>query len=294
MFQRRFFFKFSHYIISQWKLLVPSAWPVWTPGAWLAGFFRGPLYIPTYQIYKLRASGFQSRKLFFKFSHYKPMGSICYHGNQNSNPISQRPSWNLPLTWSWFIRNLIKIGQLTLEIYFFENVNGRLPMDAGALAYKLGDNCIQNFNLDRYIVGYTVGNLVLRWRASGAVKRDFQTYIRRYTSPNENFEYGYPHFNALLQFDLKSERCKPYRATRHPTKGDVIDDIKLFPTVYRRIYCRKFLTLSNQTSRYKCKCIRIPHLAQLRLAKNASDCWHFKLMSKTNSIQLWMSKKKAL
>ena len=70
-------------------------------------------------------------------------------------------------------------------------------MDAGALAYKLGDNCIQNFNLDRYIVGYTVGNLVLRRRASGAVKRDFQTYIRRYTSPNENFEYGYPHSNAL-------------------------------------------------------------------------------------------------
>ena len=26
---------------------------------------------------------------------------------------------------------------------------------------------------------------------------------------------------------------------------------------YRRIYCRKFLTLSNHTSRYICKCIRI-------------------------------------
>ena len=25
----------------------------------------------------------------------------------------------------------------------------------------LGDNCIQNFHLGRYIVGYTVGNLVL-------------------------------------------------------------------------------------------------------------------------------------
>ena len=39
--------------------------------------------------------------------------------------------------------------------------------------------------------------------ASGAVKRDFRTYIRRYTSPNEKFEYGYPHSNALLQFRLK-------------------------------------------------------------------------------------------
>ena len=31
-------------------------------------------------------------------------------------------------------------------------------------------------------------------------KRDFRTYIRRYTSTNENFEYGYPHSNALLTF----------------------------------------------------------------------------------------------
>ena len=31
----------------------------------------------------------------------------------------------------------------------------------------------------------------------------------------------------------------------------------MFPTVYRRIYCRKFMTLSNQTSRCICTCIRI-------------------------------------
>ena len=30
-----------------------------------------------------------------------------------------------------------------------------------------------------------------------------------------------------------------------------------FPTVYHRIYCRKFMTLSNQTSRCICKCIRM-------------------------------------
>ena len=72
-------------------------------------------------------------------------------------------------------------------------------------AYHLGDNCIQNFHLGRYIVGYTVGNLVLRRRVSGAVKRDFRTYIRRYTSPNENFEFGYPHSNALLNFSLKKD-----------------------------------------------------------------------------------------
>ena len=101
-----------------------------------------------------------------------------------------------------------------------------------------------------------VGNLVLQPRARGAVKCDFRTYIRQYTSPNENFEYGYPHSNALLQFELKLERCKPHKDARHPTKGDVINDVKLFPTVYCRIYCRKFLTLSNQMSRYKLMCIR--------------------------------------
>ena len=42
------------------------------------------------------------------------------------------------------------------------------------LAIKLGDNCIQNFHLGRYIVGYTVRNLVLRRCLSRAVKRDFR------------------------------------------------------------------------------------------------------------------------
>ena len=49
----------------------------------------------------------------------------------------------------------------------------------------------------------------------------------------------------------------PHKAACHLTKCDVINDVKLFPTVYHRIYCRKFLTLSNQTSRYKSKCIRM-------------------------------------
>ena len=49
----------------------------------------------------------------------------------------------------------------------------------------------------------------------------------------------------------------PQKAARHPPKCDEIDDVKLFLTVYLRIYCRKFLTLSNKTSRYKIKCIII-------------------------------------
>ena len=57
---------------------------------------------------------------------------------------------------------------------------------------KNGDNHIQNFHLGRYFVGYTFGNHVLRLRLRVAVKLNFRPYIRRYTSPNENFEYSYP------------------------------------------------------------------------------------------------------
>ena len=52
------------------------------------------------------------------------------------------------------------------------------------------------------------------------------------------------------------QRCKSHKAARHPMICDVINDVKLFPIVYRRIYCRIFFKLSSQTSRYKCKCIR--------------------------------------
>ena len=67
---------------------------------------------------------------------------------------------------------------------------------------------------------------------------------------------SYPHSNALLQSCLKLKCCKPHKAVCHPKICDVINDVKLFPTVYRRIYCHKILT-SKQTSRYKSKCIRI-------------------------------------
>ena len=36
-------------------------------------------------------------------------------------------------------------------------------------------------------------------------------YIWRYTSPNENFEYSYPHSKGFLQFPLKLKRGKPYK-----------------------------------------------------------------------------------
>ena len=149
--------------------------------------------------------------------------------------------------------------------------------------YKLGENCIQNFHLERYIIKYMVGNLVLqrresgvikldwryigrytvvnlvlRRRESGVIKRDFQLYIQKY----KNFEYGYPYSYALVQFPLNLKPCKPHKATHHHTKCDVINVVKQFLTVYSKIYCHKFLTLSNQTWRCKIQCIRI-HFHQL-------------------------------
>ena len=119
---------------------------------------------------------------------------------------------------------------------------GQETRDLGAMivqqGYKLGDNCIQNFHLGRYIVGYTVGNLVLQRRISGALKRDFRTYIQRYTSPNENFEYGYPliytlaeqslhlngypHSNALLIFSLKKTVKTYFVAPKRPAAASCI------------------------------------------------------------------------
>ena len=65
-----------------------------------------------------------------------------------------------------------------------------------------GDNNIQNFHLGRYIVKYTFGNHVLRLRSRVAIKLNFRPYIRRYTSPNENFEHSYPLIHCLLLFPL--------------------------------------------------------------------------------------------
>ena len=129
---------------------------------------------------------------------------------------------------------------------------------------ELGDNCIQNVHLGRYIVCYMVGNFVLRRRVSGAVKRNFWPYNRWYTSTNEHFEYGYPHCNALvIIYSSKAQHfaqnwsfVSNVKQLRQPITSDVTYNVGA-PTLYRRIYWRKFLTLSSQTSRYIRKCIRM-------------------------------------
>ena len=64
--------------------------------------------------------------------------------------------------------------------------------DETAEMHKNGYSHIQNFHLGRHILGYTVGNHDLQFRSCGAVKLNFRLYVRRYTSPNKNFDYCYP------------------------------------------------------------------------------------------------------
>ena len=83
--------------------------------------------------------------------------------------------------------------------------------------------------------------LVLRQPTNSAVKHDFHTYIQRHTCPNENFEYGYPHSNPLLQFELELEHCMPHKATHHPTKCDVINGVKtIFHSISQDILSQIF------------------------------------------------------
>ena len=135
------------------------------------------------------------------------------------------------------------------------------------LLLQLGDNYIQIFHLGRYIVRYTIGNFVL-WRpVSCAVKHGFRPYIRQYTSPNENFEYGYPHSYVLFNFYTWKTLYFVQNVSFVSDVNHYVDQSLAtllltfgFLIVYRRIYCRKFLTLSNQTSCYIHKCIRIKFL----------------------------------
>ena len=86
---------------------------------------------------------------------------------------------------------------------------------------------------DSYIEGITI---------SGAVKRNFRPQNRRYTSPKENFEYGYPilmHFSTFIAKSIIfNTKCK----LRQQHKTTTLSNRKRFyawvgsPTVYRRIF----------------------------------------------------------
>ena len=138
----------------------------------------------------------------------------------------------------------------------------------------LKDNCIQNFNLGKYIVRYGVWNLVLWQVVSRAVRRDFRQYFWQYTSP---------HQMKILNIVISLECCKPHKVTCYPMKCDIMTSnyfwqfiegysvanfwcylirrhITKSSALEYRIYYHKFLTLSNEMLYYKSKCIKIHHI----------------------------------
>ena len=93
---------------------------------------------------------------------------------------------------------LIKYVSNVQRFTLFKSPQWPNLMSISVVVY-LGDNCIQNVYLGRYIIWYMVGNSVLRRRASWTFKSDFRPYIQLYTFPNENLDYGSPHSNAILE-----------------------------------------------------------------------------------------------
>ena len=57
------------------------------------------------------------------------------------------------------------------------------------------------------------------------------------------------HLAVLSQIEALQVTCLTLKSC------DIINVVKIFLTVFHRIYCPKFLTLSNQMSHYKSKCI---------------------------------------
>ena len=54
---------------------MPGAWPVWTPGARLAGFLKGTTINCYTQNMKALGLMVSEKKIFFMFSHCKSMGA---------------------------------------------------------------------------------------------------------------------------------------------------------------------------------------------------------------------------
>ena len=76
--------------------------------------------------------------------------------------------------------------------------------------------------------------------------------------PKRNLKMAIPILN-LMHFCTFVSNCSIEMCIKRPTKCDVINDVKLFPKVFCRIYCRKFLT-SNQMSYTKVSALEIEDL----------------------------------
>ena len=77
------------------------------------------------------------------------------------------------------------------------------------------------------------------------------------TNLNAVIPYSNAFICSVVLFAQCAKCCEPRKTKCQPMRSDVTWWRRV-PIVYRRIYRRKFLTLSSQTSRCIHKCIRIP------------------------------------
>ena len=84
------------------------------------------------------------------------------------------------------------------------------------LAIKLGDNCIQNLHLGRYIVGYVDGNLILRRCFPGSYVLSLRDYdatkgdcVKHYKM--RNMENGGVYIAARRTFSSIIELVEHYK-----------------------------------------------------------------------------------
>ena len=115
---------------------------------------------------------------------------------------------------------------------------------------------------------------------NGAVKRNFKPYIhvQRYTDQNENFEYGHPHSYVRFIFYNQNKIFAGKHCLRVTLNLYVAQSqATLLMRVYRRIKCRKLLTLANQTSHYMRRCLvtckKITNLSLLHALALQSFCY---------------------
>ena len=99
-----------------------------------------------------------------------------------------------------------------------------------------------------------VENLVLRRCAIRAVKHDFPMFTRGYTSPNETVNMVIPilmSFYSLVSNWSVASRIKPHKGVCHPTKCHIINDVKLFLTVYHSILSQLFYIIQSDVALQK-------------------------------------------
>ena len=123
---------------------------------------------------------------------------------------------------------------------------------SSCLLIKSWENCIQNFLLVRYIMGYTVRNLFLIATHEQTNNMIFKG-IYNDKPPQMNI-LNMVMIPIVMQFcaclplksliPLKLECCRPPNAACHPTKCNVIN-VKLYPTFYcnSRIYSHNFFVI---------------------------------------------------